>query len=91
MLKHFKKELIKHSFDYLLLTSTGVFFLISLQIFKGERLLEFIMLLLFVSFYIIWGIYHHAINKNIHLKTALEYVLIGFTIIFLLRMLILPN
>ena len=91
MFNHLKKELKKHSLDYLLLVTAGIFFLISLQIFKGERLLEFILLLFFVSFYIIWGIYHHALNKDIHLKTILEYVLIGFTIIFLLKILIFPN
>lgn len=91
MLNYLKKELKKHFFDYLLLITAGVFFLISLKLFAGERLLEFIMLLFFVSFYIIWGVYHHALNKNIHLKTVLEYILIGFTIIFLLKILIFPN
>ena len=90
MFSHLYKEFKQHGFDYLLLITAGICFLISIQIFRGERLLEFLMLLLFVSFYIIWGVYHHTINKNIHLKTILEYVIIGFTIIFLLKTIVLP-
>ena len=70
--------------------TAGVFFLIALSIFKGERLIEFILLLSFVSFYIIWGIYHHIIEDSLHFKVVLEYVLIGFTILFLIKLLIMP-
>ena len=94
-MKHFfnqlKKELTQHYFDYLLLITAGIFFLISLNLFKGERLLEFLILLIFISFYILWGVYHHIIEDTLHLKTVVEYILIGFTIIFLLRIIILPN
>lgn len=89
-LNHLKKELAKHSFDYLLLITAGIFFLLALNIFKGERFLEFIILLIFVSFYILWGIYHHVIDDSLHLKSVIEYILIGFTIIFLLKMVIVP-
>ena len=74
---HIRKEIKKNLFDYLLLFTAGVLFLISLNIFKGERLLEFIILLIFISFYIIWGIYHHIIEDSLHLKTVVEYILIG--------------
>lgn len=87
---YLRKEFKKHSFDYLLFASAGVFFLLALNIFRGERLIEFIILLSFTSFYIIWGIYHHIIEDSIHLKIVLEYILIGFTILFLLKILILP-
>ncbi len=88
--KYIQKEFKRHSFDYLLFGSAGVFFLLALNIFRGERLIEFIILLAFTSFYIIWGIYHHIIEDSIHFKIVLEYVLIGFTILFLLKILILP-
>ncbi|MCX7881119.1 MAG: hypothetical protein N2482_01235 [Patescibacteria group bacterium] len=89
-LNHLKKEFKNHLFDYLLLLTAGVFFLIALNIFSGERLIEFIILLIFVSFYILWGIYHHVINNTLHIKIVLEYILIGFTLIFLLKFIILP-
>jgi hypothetical protein len=87
---YLKKEVKKNLLDYLLLFTAGIFFVISLNLFKGERTLEFIVLLGFVSFYIIWGIYHHIIEDTLHVKTVIEYILIAFTIIFLLKILILP-
>lgn len=93
-MKHFiiylKKEFKKHVFDYLLLITAGVFFLLSISVFKGERFLEFIIILAFASFYIIWGIYHHIIEDSLRLKTVIEYILIAFTLIFLLKIIILP-
>ncbi len=89
-ISHIRVEFKTHLFDYLLLFTAGVFFLMSLMVFKGDRLLEFIILLAFVSFYIIWGIYHHIITDSLHLKTVIEYILIAFTIVFMLKILILP-
>lgn len=83
------KELRKHLIDYLILITSGVFFLIFLKIFQGEKILSFIILLLFGSFYILWGIYHHAVSKTLHLKNVIEYILIGFTVILLIKALIL--
>jgi uncharacterized protein (DUF486 family) len=88
--KHLFKEIKKNLFDYLLLITAGVIFISALNIFKGERLSEFIILLIFVSFYIIWGIYHHIVESRLHLKIIIEYILIGFTFIFLLKLVILP-
>jgi len=90
IINYLKKEIQRHPFDYLLFITIGVFFILALSIFKGERLIEFVILLSFVSFYIIWGIYHHVIQNSLHLKVVLEYVLIGFTILFLLKIFILP-
>lgn len=87
---HLNHEIKKHLFDYLLLITAGVFFLLSINLFQGERFLEFVILLSFVSFYILWGIYHHVVSQDLHLKIVLEYILIGFTIVFLLKMIILP-
>lgn len=88
-IKQLKKELKKHSFDYLLLTTAGIFFLISIRMFQGERLSMFIMLTAFTSFYIIWGMYHHIIEDTLQLRSMLEYILIGFTVLFLIKALIL--
>lgn len=87
---YLKKEFKNHSFDYLLLITAGVFFLIGLNIFKGERLIEFIILLAFSSFYIIWGVYHHLIKDSLRLKIALEYILIGFLVLYLVKLLLIP-
>ena len=85
-----KKEFKDHLFDYLLLITAGIFFLILLSIFRGQRVIEFFVLVSFAFFYIIWGVYHHIINETLHLKTVVEYILIAFIIIFLLKIIILP-
>lgn len=90
IIHHLKKEVKNSTFDYLLLVTAGVFFLVAINTFRGERLLEFIILLAFSSFYIIWGIYHHLIEDNLHLKIVIEYILIGFTILFLLKIILIP-
>lgn len=85
-----KKELKNHLFDYLLLITAGIFFLILLNIFRGQRMIEFTILVAFAFFYIIWGVYHHIINETLHLKTVVEYILISFIVIFLLKIIFLP-
>lgn len=87
---HILSELKKHTLDYLLLITSGVFFLISLNIFRGEKSYEFMIILIFVSFYIIWGIYHHIGQNSLHLKNVLEYILIGFTVLYFLKIVFLP-
>lgn len=94
MIKEFilflQKEVKKHTVDYLLLLTFGIFLILALTIFQGERLMEFIFILIFTSLYIIWGIYHHIINDTLRLKIVLEYVLIGFICLFLLKLVIFP-
>jgi hypothetical protein len=87
---YLRKEAKKHTFDYLLLVTAGVLFLLAINIFKGERLIEFILLFAFTTLYIIWGIYHHVIENTLHLKTVIEYILIGFTVLFLMKIIIFP-
>jgi hypothetical protein len=87
---HLNKEFKNYIFDYLLLITAGIFFLILLNIFRGERMIEFFILISFAFFYISWGVFHHIINETLHLKTVVEYILIAFIIIFLLKIIILP-
>ncbi len=84
------RELKKNLFDYLLLFTAGVFFLISADLYKGERSIEFFVLVTYALFYIVWGVYHHIVDNSLHLKTVIEYILMAFTIIFLLKIIILP-
>lgn len=85
---HLGKEFKTHTFDYLLLITAGIFFLLALNVFRGERFMIFITLLAFCAFYIVWGMYHHARNDSIRLKTVLEYIVIAFLILFLLKIII---
>lgn len=90
ILQSIEKEWNHHLFDYLILATAGIFFLLGINIFKGERLTEFIILSAFTCIYIIWGIYHHIIDDTLHLKTVVEYILIGFSLLFLAKIVIFP-
>ena len=70
--------------DYLILITGSVFFIIFLKIYQGERLKSLFTLLSFVLFYIMWGFYHHLKDESLNLKTVIEYVFIGFTILLFL-------
>jgi len=82
-----KKDISKAPADYLILLTTSVFFLVFLRLFKGERFSSFLTLLLFVAFYILWGVYHHAQEKTVHIKNVVEYILVGFLALILLTIL----
>jgi len=86
LIKHIGQEIIKNFLDYLILITGGIFFLIFLRMFRGEKTASFVIILIFVSTYIIWGAYHHVSDKSVHLKNLIEYIIIGFTIILLLML-----
>lgn len=90
IITYLKREIKKNLLDYLFLFTAGIFFIVFINVFKGERSFQFIILLGFASFYIVWGIYHHIVEDTLHLKTVIEYILIAFTIVFFLKILILP-
>lgn len=81
----------KHKRDYLVFIGAGIIFLLLLLLFQGQRFATFAVITAFVGFYIVWSIYHHVKNDNLTLKTVLEYVLLGFTILFLIKLAVLPN
>ncbi|MBI4973428.1 hypothetical protein HZC27_02335 [Candidatus Roizmanbacteria bacterium] len=83
-----KKELRKHLFDYLILISAGSLFLILLKVNQGNRTYSFIVALVFCMLYILWGIYHHFKLGSLYLKNVVEYILIGFTFLYLLKIIL---
>ncbi|MEX1052492.1 MAG: hypothetical protein WEC80_01435 [Patescibacteria group bacterium] len=70
--------------DYLILSTGAIFIIFFLQLYQGERISSFLILLSFVLFYIIWAFYHHTKDESLHIKTMIEYIFIGFTFLLLL-------
>lgn len=89
-LYYLKKELAKHWHDYTLLVIAGFLFLVTLYNFKGNPQAQFVSSGIFVVFYVLWGIYHHAYEKTLHIKNVLEYLLMGLLFITLLYVVIFP-
>ena len=85
MIRHVKNEVWNnHVFDYLLLATAAVFFVLSMKLFAGERNVQTLLVISFAGFYIIWGMYHHIVTKTMRIKIMLEYVLVGVAVLFFL-------
>jgi len=87
---HLSQEVKKHLFQYLVLLAGAFFFLFLLIFLKENRFGRFLVITFFVLFYLIWGIIHHFLEKTLHLKIVVEYILIGATALFLLKVLLIP-
>jgi uncharacterized membrane protein len=88
--KHIHKEFTENRTDYLFLISAGIFYILTSYLFRGERALQFLCLVIFGFVYILWGIVHHHKNHSLHLKAVIEYILISFTVLFLLKLILYP-
>jgi len=77
-----------HMLEYLFLVTSVIIFLVFLSIFRGEHIKQFIVLTVFVIYYVLWGIVHHARDQSLHLKIVLEYIIIGALAFVILRSLL---
>lgn len=78
-----------HLFDYLLLATAGVFFLLLFSLLKGNRIGQYIVMVFFSLVYVVWAIIHHAKHKTLHLKIVVEYIFIAALGILLLEIILL--
>ncbi|MFA5136096.1 MAG: hypothetical protein WC489_01750 [Patescibacteria group bacterium] len=85
---HAAREIQKNSFDYLILLSGGILFLLSLRLYQGNRMYSFVSVAAFCVLYILWGVHHHFKLRNLHLKNIVEYILIGFTFLYLVKIIL---
>ncbi len=81
--RHISHEIKSHTLDYLILISGSTMFLMFLRLYRGERAQSFLTLLIFSSFYIMWGLLHHTKARTIHAKNVLEYIVISFIVLIL--------
>jgi len=77
MIKALKKDIQKHIIQYSVLL-LGLFINFSVFLmFDGQTTVRNIASFTFGGFYFLWGVIHHLFLKDLHLKIALEYLLIG--------------
>lgn len=72
----------KNLFDYLLITLFAVFFLLGMRLFSGQREAQFFCIVAFTVGYIAWGVYHHILTRTLRIRILVEYILIGFAVLF---------
>jgi len=46
--------------------------------FRFDRIYQMIIVLVAGLAYVLWGIIHHHVNDDLHLKVVVEYVLVAF-------------
>ncbi len=88
MMTKAENDIKHHIFEYLLLITSGIFFVVFLAIFRGQHSKQFIIASLFILYYISWALIHHARDQSLHLKIVLEYLIIGALAFFVFRTLL---
>jgi hypothetical protein len=86
--KKIENDVAHHIIEYILLLISAACYLTFLSLFKGEHGKQLVVSFLFITYYILWGIIHHARDQSLHLKVVLEYILIGALAMLLLRSLL---
>ena len=77
MLRSLVKDISKHHFHYLILMlglSVGFF---GFFIFNGVRFWQILISVYLSLFYFSWGVLHHILEHDWHLKILLEYLLVS--------------
>ncbi len=71
------KKIKMHLGYYISLIGILAFGFLLVFLYSSNRGLQVAVVILTTLFYISWGIIHHLINHDFHLKIVVEYVLIG--------------
>ncbi len=66
---------LKHYMALIAFLSFGLAFFL---IFNYNRQVQIGITLVMAAVYVVWGIVHHQVKKEFHLRIILEYVLVAF-------------
>lgn len=69
----------------ILLAGSYIFFLTN-----SNHSLQLAVGIVLTVFYVVWGLIHHSIQKDLHPKVVIEYILIGLIAIMLLLLVLHP-
>lgn len=72
-MKKFKSHGL-HYLSLLLILIVGVF---ALYIFSYDKYFQVIVVFLIAAGYVVWGIIHHKIHKDLHFSVVLEYITVA--------------
>ncbi len=79
------KHFVKHAPHYLSLIAVITLGLVGFMVFKYDRAVQTAAIVATAVSYVIWGVVHHYIHKNLYLIVIIEYVLVaivGLIIVF---------
>lgn len=84
-MRHIIKDIKAHLSHYLVLVFILLFGGFSFLYFQANPQAQIMSAFLTASFYVLWGIVHHLLEGNLHLRIVIEYVavsLLGFLILY---------
>lgn len=84
-MKILSKDVREHLGHYLVLLFILVFGAIAFFYFQRFPQAQTVSIFLTASFYVLWGIVHHYLEGDLHLRVIMEYVaiaLLGFLILW---------
>lgn len=79
------KDIHLHLTHYFFLLSILVLGIVSFFLFGAYPTKQFGVVIISAILYIIWGIAHHHLEGNLHIKIVVEYTLIALLSVMLLR------
>ena len=85
MMNNFFEDIREHLSHYLALLFILGFGTASFVFFQRTPQMQIVSAFLTVSFYVLWGIVHHYIEKDLHIRVVVEYMtvaLLGFLILW---------
>lgn len=80
MLNHLKSHFFEYLVLFLILSLGCLGFLIA----RGNKGIQFKVVLITSFLYVIWGIVHHFLEKTLYFKVMVEYVAVGLLAIVIL-------
>ena len=85
MMNKFCEDIREHFDHYLALLFILGFGIASFVFFQRTPQMQIVSAFLTTSFYVLWGIVHHYIEKDLHIRVVVEYMtvaLLGFLILW---------
>ncbi|GIW62351.1 MAG: hypothetical protein KatS3mg090_0177 [Patescibacteria group bacterium] len=81
-----RKEII--DWKTIFFSALSAVFLITTALFLENKILIFGLFSIYILIYILYGVYYHIANKDLTLKKTIEYVLIGFILFYMIKLLL---
>lgn len=73
-----------HLFHYLILAVILLLGFSAFFFFSGNKSVQFLAIVAASIFYFLWGVFHHYLEGDLHVKIVVEYLVIALLAVFLM-------
>jgi hypothetical protein len=82
------KNIVRHLPHYLSLFGILIAGIIAFVVFSYDRIFQIGVLVAISAAYVVWGVTHHTIHKNLHFSVFIEYLVVAVLGLFVVLSLI---